>query len=374
MRFSDIRGHEDVKARLRQMADSGRIPHALLLYGAQGVGKTMLARAFAQYINCSRRHGGDSCGICPECRQTQALNNPDVHYIFPVIKKRKEKMPVSSDWSEEWGRMLSEHPWMEPESWNLVTEAGNTQPMIYVDDTDEIIKAAAMSSYSSDYKIFIVWQADKMGQEAANKLLKVLEEPFGDTIFIFLSNNVEALLPTIFSRLQRIEVPRMSDDETRQILLDAGYSAVTAAKIAVLAHGRPGAALAMASENSESREFADLYADAMRYAYAMKGDRMKSMSENLAALGREKCMRLLDYFSAQTRENFIYNLGVGELNSMTDREEAFSCKFAPFINVTNVEGINAEIDRARTDISRNANGKIVWFDLLLKLMVLLRRK
>lgn len=372
MKFSDIKGHEKEKETLRRMADINKIPHALLLYGTQGTGKFMLARAFAQYINCTNRHDGDSCGVCEACRQTETLNNPDLHYIFPVLKKSKGKAPYSSEWTDEWRRMLAEHPWMEPEEWNTIIEAGNSQPQIYAEQSGEISRIESLSTFSSDYKIFMIWQPERMGEEAANKILKILEEPYADTLFIFVCNDAGRLLPTIYSRLQRVEVGRYSDSEVAGILAEEGVPQQKAHTLASLSHGSVSAALELARSDSETEEFGDYFRQAMRFAYSRKALELKELADSLSQFGREKGMRVADYFSAQVRENYIYNLHVGALNSLTQSEEAFSCKFAPFIHERNVEAISSEINRVRTDIGRNANSKVVWFDFLLHLMLLIR--
>lgn len=373
MKFSDIAGHDNAKQELREMADSGKLPHAILLHGSQGLGKMRLARAFVQYIACENRSGGDSCGKCPACLQTRALNNPDIHYSYPIVKGGK-KTVYSTDYLEQWKEMLENHSYMQPEEWNDLINAGNSQPTFYAEESDEISRISAMSAYSADYKIFLIWLPEKMSTTVANKLLKLVEEPHPDTIFIMVSNSAADILPTIYSRLRRVEITRLSDDEIREHLKRLGATGDKAEKIVVLSQGIPAKAEELYRSGGEREEFANIFQEMMRNAYSVKVDLLKERGERMASMGREKNIRYLQYFTSQIRENFIANLMNPTLSEMTETETAFSSRFAPFIHAGNVEDIIAEADRARTDISRNANAKVVWLDFLLWLTRLIHRK
>ena len=372
MRFADITGNEEIKSDLRAMADSGKIPHALLISGPPGIGKMLMARAFISYINCEHPSNGDSCGLCPSCRRIDAGNNPDLHYIYPVCKSSSPRRSISADYAEQWRQMLKDSPYMDPAHWNTLLQVGNSQPTIYVDEADNISVQSAMSNYADKYKIFLIWLPEKMRTDTANKLLKLLEEPFADTLFICVSNEPGLILPTVYSRLRRLQMNAPSADQMTAALIRMGISPDRSASVARLAEGSMLKAVQIISSSGESEEFAGYFRNAMRYAYARKAESLKRLSEDLAMMGREKSLRALDYFARMTRENFIANLCSPPLNVMTPDEEDFSRKFAPFIHAANVEGIIREIDSARLDISRNANSKLVWFDFLLQLMLLLR--
>ncbi len=364
MKFSDIAGHSETISALRSLADEGRIPHALLLSGISGIGKFRIARAFAQYIHCSKRSGGDSCGVCPSCLQHQRHNNPDLHFIFPVLNKEKRK--VSADYIEEWKEMLNEWSYMPPEKWNDIISAGNSQPVIYVTESEDIISKASLSAFQEDYKIFLIWLPERMRPEAANKLLKIIEEPFDDTIFILVSNDDSKLLPTIFSRTQRFNLRPLSEhDIFLHLSSHRGVSEDVADTTAKISEGSVAKAEELICHPEELMEFSALFKEIMRMAYALKAAPLKTLSEKCAAMGREKLLRFLSYAARMIRENFIYNLHLSPLSLMTQDEEEFSQRFAPFIHEGNVEGLSNEISRASADISRNANGKIVMFDLFL---------
>lgn len=375
MRFADIVGHEEAKERLVRMADSGRVPHALMLAGKPGVGKMRLARAFAQYLACEHPVGGDSCGVCPNCRQVEKLNFPDVAYVYPVVRlKGSSKAPVSTDYAAQWRDYLRDNSYMPQPEWLEAIDAGNSQPIIYVDESAAIIHRLSLSSYNSRYKITIIWQPEKMNVEAANKLLKIIEEPYEDTVFILVSNNPEALLPTIRSRVQTIYLnPLEAATIASALERDYGLSAEAAHTAARLAQGSFLNALTAVSSSEEPAEFRDLFQAVMRSTYARNTIDMKLLSEKIAAFGREKIRRFFDYVGSMLRENYIYNLRTPELNFLSQEEETFSCRFSRFVNDRNVEALTEAVGKAANDIARNSNAKIVCFDLLLQIMMLIRQ-
>lgn len=374
MRFADITGNQYAVDSVREMVDSDRIPHALLISGPSGIGKMMLARALTAYINCENPNGGDSCGVCPSCRRINALNDPDIHFIYPIYKVKSRNLERSEDYMQEWKQFLTQSPFMDMTCWMELMNAENSQPKIFVDDANEITAKAALSTYSDRFKIFIIWLPERLQPEAANKILKILEEPHEDTLFIAVSNDPSAILPTIFSRFRRIEMRHPSSEEVARFLVEAGVSEGYAPTLASLAEGSLLKASQLVSAEGETQEFGNYFREIMRNAYSRKIPQLKKASDDLAALGREKSIRLLDYFAGMTRENFIANLCIPPLNVMTPEESQFSSRFAPFINVANAESIIKAINDAKRDISRNGNSKLIWFDLMILLMIFLRRK
>lgn len=374
MKFSETPGHLHLKDSLRRMADASRIPHALMLSGSPGLGKLSLARAFAQYVHCTHRSGGEPCGHCPSCLQHAGFNHPDVHFTFPVIKPEKG-YGLSDTYLENWKEFLSEDPYASPELWLEKLEAGNKRPVIYVDESEEIIRKASLSPFAAAQKIFIIWQPEKLNPEAANKLLKVIEEPSADTVFVLVSNQPGSVLPTIFSRTQRFSLSPLSPAELSAYVRSRfSMSSDEIAEVVKLAEGSPARALRLAREGGTNAEFASFFRDMMRASYAKKVADLRTLSENASALGREKLCRMLDYFSRMVRENFIYNLHVSPLVAMTREEEQFSQRFAPFIHAGNVEEMSRQTDLARRDVERNANSKLVMFDYMMHLTVLIHRK
>lgn len=373
MRFADIPGHQYEKQRLRALVDEERMPHALLLGGASGIGKFMLARALAAYIHCTARTpDGDSCGECPSCRQHRELNHIDTFYSYPVLKK--DGTTISRDYLEEWSEFLEKSPFMDFEQW--LARLGNTngQPVIYKEEAVELIYRLSRTARQSKYKIVLMWLPERMNETASNKLLKLIEEPADDTLFIFTSDNPAAILPTIYSRTQRIGVKSYSEEELRDILTQRyRLDGAEAAMAASLGEGSVTEALRARGTDRTQKLYLDLFINLMRKAYTRKVGELRDWADEVARLKREGSMRFYEYCARLVRENFIMNIGVSRLNSMSEEEKAFSVRFSPFINVYNVQSIFDVLTAARNDTAANGNPKIIAFDLAVKIILLIKR-
>lgn len=370
MKFADIIGHRSTIVSLREAVDTDHIPHAILLGGQEGIGKMRVARAFISYLYCMDRQRGDSCGKCPACLQNAHHNNPDVHFIFPRTgassKNTDSFLPL-------WNDFLDRHPYMPKDEWARAIDAGNTVPVIYRSDAADISRTAALSSFAYRYKTYVIWMPERMQPQCANALLKILEEPYPDTIFLLVSNEPDQLLPTIFSRTQRFNLKPLTEGEVYEILAAHGVEEPEAREVAALSEGNMVKAFDMTGEGGEIKEFSELFIRMMRLCYARSASAMRMLSDSIASLGREKTARFLAYCARMTRESFIFNLRTDGLNAMTRSEMEFNLRFSPFINHRNVEKIMAEFQRAHDDILRNANARLVLFDLMLKLMLQLRK-
>ena len=372
MRFSDIPFHDDVKQRLRDMVDSNRVPHALMLEGPSGTGKFMLARALAQYLHCTDRHDGEPCGKCPACLQHQGFNHIDTLFSFPVVKKGGTA--ISADYIDVFCDFMSEWPFMDFERWLSMLDNINAQPQIYVEEGAELLRRLGFTAHGSRYKVVLLWLPERMREETANKLLKLVEEPSDDTKFIMVSNNSRDVLPTIYSRTQRITVRRYDDAELASWLVSTkGIDSGEAANIARLAGGDVNRANALLGISGRGKENLDRFMALMRLAYQRKVADLRAWSNDLAKEGREGVLDFFSYACHMLRENFIYALHVAPLNSMNAGEEAFSSRFSPFVNERNIEELMAVFDAARADIAANANAKIVGFDVAIKVILLLKR-
>lgn len=377
MKFSEIPGHETVKQRLRQMALSGKLPHAILLEGPAGVGKMALARAFAQYIHCEHPDpNGDACGRCHSCRLHEAMNHIDTQYVFPVVKTDgMNSNPVSDDFRDQWVEYLKDRIYMDYQGWTALFGKKNAQLLTYVTESSALLHRLSFTSHVSRYKIVVWWLPEKMNEEAANKLLKMIEEPFDDTIFIMVSDRPRDILPTIYSRVQRIPVKRLPDETVARYLCDNyEISEADALAAAHIAEGNVVKAMEVLNQSKETALFFDMFVKLMRLAYQKNVAELRRWSDELAALGRDCEIRFYDYAMRMVRENFVYNFNVPEISYMTSTEEQFSVRFARFITVDNVERIIRVFDRARTDIAGNANGKIVNLDVTIKIIMLLLPK
>lgn len=369
MRFCDIPAHDSVKDRLKALVDNDRLPHALLLHGRPGVGKLMMARALAQYIHCTDRHDGDSCGHCPACLQHASFNHVDTHFSFPVLKRKGKDTIVSDDWIEEWREFLTENPFADFKEWLVKLDNVNGQPRIYVEESTDLIRKLSYTSRTGR-QIVIMWLPERMGPETANKMLKLIEEPLGDTMFILVSNDVEAILPTILSRLQRVEMLRLPDDVVaRYIAQKHDIPHDRALSLAHLADGSITDAQSRVTNFARQEQYLELFINLMRLAYQKKVADLRAWSNEVASLGREGTVDFLTYCIEQIRENFIYHLGDRRLTFMTVDEEKFARNFHRFINERNVLDLTARFETAIKDILANANAKIVLFDLAVRIII-----
>lgn len=372
MRFADIPGHDDVKNRLREMVDNDRLPHALVLEGIPGIHKWSLARATAAYIHCTDRQGGDSCGKCDACRQHASFNHIDTFYSFPVVKINS-KPTTSDDWAPEFRDFMTEEPLMDTSHWLARLGNANAQPQIYVEEASRLIERLNLKARNSRYKVVLMWLPERLHTSAANKLLKLIEEPYPDTLFIMSSDNPAAILPTIYSRTQRIAVRRYTDSEVAAILTAQGVDAQAAAAAAQLAEGQLTAALNAAGKGTDRHAFFDLFTALMRGAWQKKVRDLREWSLKVANLGREGAMAFYSYCAEMIRDNFVLNLGNDSLVSLSGDEMTFSRRFSPYINERNVEGFLALMDSAREDTAANGNQKIIAFDLAVSAIILLRK-
>ena len=374
MNFSDIPSHENVKRQLRDMVADGRVPHALLLHGPAGTGKFMLARTFAQYLHCEHPTPDcEPCGECQSCRAHQSHSHVDTLYVFPVVKTDKIKEPVSDDYIEEFRRFMTLSPFMDFDRWASTFDKKNAQPIIYVYESAALERRLATSASASHYKIVLMWFPEKMNEQAANKLLKLIEEPYDDTLFILVSDDASAILPTIRSRCRPIEVTRLDDATvadylTRRLSMDS-QDALASAHIA---GGDVNAALRSVDATSVSRMFFDFFVRLMRLAYLRDVKGLLQWSGDVTSMGREQEVKFYDYCQRLIRENFVFRLNVPGITYLNRTEAQFSEKFARFITERNAEGIITQMNRASADIAGNANGKIVNFDFAIKMIILIK--
>ena len=355
MFFKDIIGHEEIKQHLLQSVAENKIPHAQLFCGPDGVGKFAMAIAYARYLNCTGRKPGDTdaCGECPSCRQITSMMHPDIHYVFPIYKTSSPKRAISDDYIKEWRRMVSETKYISIEGWLEEIKAENSQPQIYVDESQQIIRKLSYKSFESEYKVMIIWLPELMNEQCANKLLKILEEPYEKTIFLLVSNRPDKLLTTILSRTQPIHFKGLPHNLISQTLQERfSVDAEAADAVTRLSSGSYRRALELMKQTGENKQFFDFFVQMMRLAYARKIKEMKIWSEEVAKLGREAEKRFLQYCQRMIRENYIYNTRIPSIIYLTPEERNFSTRFAPFINEKNVIQIMEELGRAESDISR----------------------
>ena len=373
--FKDVIGQEALKEKLRREVDEGHIPHAQLFCGPSGVGKLALALAYARYLCCTNRSDGEACGHCQSCKQWDQLMHPDVHFMFPIVSSEKKKKTICADYLTEWRELLINSPYFSYSQWLEAIDAENSQALIYGKESDEITKTLSLKPVQGDFKITIIWLPEKMNDTCANKMLKLLEEPPERTIFLLCSEEPERMLSTILSRAQRINLPRLTEIEIAEALQNKyGIEPRDSENLAHLANGSFVKALDQIHLNEDNDRYLELFISLMRLAYARRIREMKAWSEEVASLGREKQKELLTYCQRMIRESFMANFHQKQMSYMNLEEQNFTSRFAPFVNEGNAMGIMQELSEAQIHIEQNVNAKMVFFDLALKMIVLLIKK
>ena len=373
--FDEVIGQREVQQRLMQMVSEDRLPHALMLCGPAGCGKKALAVGFAKVLLSSNtQHPTPNTN---NEAMLARLEHPDLHFTYPTIKlpsMSADHKPVSDDFAREWHELIAAGPYFSMNEWLQQMGGENQQAIITAGESDALIRKLSLKSSQGGYKVSIVWLPERMNIECANKILKLLEEPPSQTVFIMVCEEPDKLLETIRSRVQRIDVKKIDDDSMREALVSRrGLEPDTAQRIARMANGNWLRAVEMLSADSENELFLDLFQSLMRLAYMRKVKDLKTWSERMASMGRERQKRFLEYFLRLIRENFMYNFHEADIVYMTQREEDFARNFARFVNEANILPISELANRAIRDIGQNANAKIVFFDLALQMIVLLIR-
>ena len=376
MNFSEVIGQDDVKSRLLTLIESGKMPHSLLLYGAPGCGKMALALALASHLL------GENDANNPKAASVKAMldrwEHPDLHFSYPVIRPTgttADHKMISDDFAKEWHLLLKKGPYFDMDTWLEHMNAANQQAIIFASESDNLTRKLNLKSSMGGYKVAIIWLPERMNVECANKLLKLLEEPPHQTLFIMVSEAPERLLETVRSRTQMIQVKRIDTVVLERALVEKrGLDDDTAHRVAQIANGSWLDAIRMLNADSEAKQFFNDFVGVMRASYRRDIREMKAWSERVATYGREKQKRMLLYFHRMFRENFMYNFKQSSLIHFTQDEEQFAQKFAPFINEKNIVELYELVELNIRDLSQNANPKIVFFDFTLRVTMLLVRK
>ncbi len=381
MRFADVLGHEELKSRLRMSVANGRVAHAQLLVGEAGYGTLPIALAYAQYLNCPNRTAEDSCGECQSCHQMSELAHPDLHLAMPINKQGKKsgEQLLSKQFMPLFREKMSEHEgYLTPDEWYEAMELGKTlKGAIAVAEADEIIRTLSYKSYSGGYKVMVIWLPEMMSEEAANKLLKILEEPWERTLFLMVTESAEQLLATILSRTQRVEVGRIEQRALEQYAATRGIT--DSHRLHSIVHLSAGDYRSLKSllsgEGGEQRAaFMELFMELMRLSYNDKHMELIEWAERVGQLPRAEQLALLRYSMEMLREAYIRHAGLSELCYTWGEEANFSTKFAPFIGNENIEFLMQEIELAVTQLSQNANPTILFTHFALLVSKQIKRR
>jgi DNA polymerase-3 subunit delta' len=377
MLFNNIIGQEHIKNHLKTSADNGRIPHAQLFIGKEGTGTLASAIAYAQYLLCATNDDADSCNL-----KCEKLAHPDLHFAFPVATNDKvKKHPVSNLFLDDWRSFVKEQPYGSLFNWFRHIGVENKQGQIGVDEAEQIVKSLQLKSYEGGYKVMIIWHAEKMNTSAANKLLKLIEEPPEKTIFLLVTDDREQIINTILSRCQILDFPVLSESDISEALIANENSFhAEASKIAHQAEGNYNKALHLLHHDSSDIIFENWFILWVRTAFKAKGNaaviqNLIEWSDTIAKSGRETQKRFLQYCLQFFRQALLHNYNAKELVFLEPEDKGFTLdKFAPFIHSGNIGEIEKEVSEAQYHIERNGNAKIIMLDLSIKLTRLLHSK
>jgi DNA polymerase-3 subunit delta' len=373
MYFRDVVGQTELKQQLIEAAKRGFVPHAQMFVESGGAGAFPIALAYARYLNCTNRTPSDSCGQCPSCHKYDALAHPDLIFVFPMAKREKKKIKCD-DYMPEWRAFLSISPYFSFDAWANYIEVGNTQPIIYSQESEEITHKLSFRIYESEYRILFIWMPEKMHLTCANKLLKLVEEPSDNTLIFMVTDEPDAILGTILSRVQRINVRSIAAPDIASALVNIELlDQQSANDLARMSAGNYLKAKELINVSDEHAFFLEQFQEIMRNAWGRNIKGMKTQSEKLAPIGRERQKNFLAYCQRLMRENFIYRFNTPDLNYMSRLEAEFAAKFSPHIHEHNVCAISEELTKAEIDIAQNVNAKIVFFDMFLRIALQIRK-
>jgi DNA polymerase-3 subunit delta' len=406
MQFSKVIGQKETKEQLMHMVQHNRLSHALLFLGREGTGALSLARAMAQYVVCEKVNGkqgkntpqsvpeapslfgdakpampedtgdnskefkNDSCGECPSCMKAAKMVHPDIHFSYPVIPKKSGDKPVSTDYMTEWREFLEKHPYGNSYSWLQFIDAENKQGNITAQECNDITRKMSLKSFEAGYKILIMWMPELLGKEG-NKLLKLIEEPPPDTLFIFVAENEAAILPTILSRTQLIRIPPLTRLDIEAALeLQEGLSVKKAEQIAAISNGNYNEALEQLAHADDDWEV--FLRDWLNSIIKTGPVAQVKWIDEISKIGREKQKQFLVYFIHLMETAIklrIISAPDGE-SSLND----FALRFNKLCSLEQQEAIVNELDQAIYYVERNANAKMLFHALTIKLYHIISNK
>ena len=377
MQFKDVIGQDAVKQRLIGSVRENHVSHAQLFLGPAGSGKLPLALAYAQYILCPNRTETDSCGVCPTSQKMQKLVHPDLHFVVPTATTKKIKSNPESDlFMEEWREyVIQNQGYVDTSSWYTFLDVENKQGYMSVRDAASLLRKLSMKSYEGEYKIAIIWMAEKMRVDTANKLLKLLEEPPEKTVFLLIAEYQEELLATIKSRTALVKIPAIDINKVQQALVERlGCAPQQAHDAAMISEGNWITACHSVQDSEEHKFFFTTFQQWMRLCFKAAYSELIDFSNNIKSLGREKQKELLEYGLRIVRNSLLFNNNLAEIVMLPNDEKTFNSKFAPFVNPANLAQIAELFEEAMRQIERNGYAPLIFTDMSFKMVGLLKKK
>jgi DNA polymerase-3 subunit delta' len=397
MQFSKIINQQEVKKQLVELVQHNRLSHALLFLGKEGSGALSLAFALAQYITCERtsvnsrestssgslfgdapttsnlttQTSNDSCGICPSCLKAVQFIHPDIHFSYPVVTKKSGSPPLSVDYIQEWREFIKSYPYGNVYDWLQFIGAENKQGNITANECNEIIRKLSLKSFESEYKVLIMWMPEYLGAEG-NKLLKLIEEPPPNTLFILVAENESLLLPTIVSRCQMIKIPALETSDIEKALIERNNTdQAKARQVAATAEGNYREALQLLQHAEE--DWQGYLRDWLNSIIKTGPIPQTKWVEEISRLGREKQKQFLRYFNHLLEQSIRSRIMGGNVY-LPDNEKDFTDRLNRLADIGQQQAIIEELDRATYYIERNANAKILFHALTIKLYHIIQDK
>ncbi|MBS1765645.1 MAG: DNA polymerase III subunit delta' [Bacteroidetes bacterium] len=375
MQFKDVVGQQEIKQLLLKMAGSGRIAHAMLFLGQTGSGTLPLAVAFAQYLNCENPLADDSCGQCTSCRQYEQLAHPDLHFVVPVNSTDEVKKPRTDDFIAQWRQSFTANPYLTLNDWYQAIGIEKKQGIIAAEESAGITHKLFLKSFTGRYKILIMWHAEKMNAATSNKLLKIIEEPPDDSVFILTTDRYDGILPTILSRTQMVKVP-IPDTETLVNFLktEKNIEVNHARSMARLAGNDISETLQLLRNDNRQEQPEQVFLSWLRMCWNISKDYKKLYSwvEEMARLSRDEQRNFLVFGISTARECLIANLAGPQHARYNEQTFAGFERFSKMITPQNIESFSKTLQEGAFHIERNANAKILFLDLSFRMHHILR--
>ncbi len=367
MIFSDIPGLESVKKKLSRSIESGKIAHAQLFAGPQGSANLCLAIAYAALLNCTNRIDGEACGECPSCQKISKSIHPDLHFVFPVCsaKNKTGKDVISDSFIAEWREFIHQNPYGGPSEWSQEFGGENKQLNISKEESRNIIKKLSLKSFEGEYKVMIIWLAEYMHPNAANAILKLLEEPPEKTVFLLVTYDHEQIIGTILSRVQLLKIRPFNKEEISGYLVKKHeLNSERAIQIANMASGDLTQAINMIHEVEDDTH--KLFQEWMRVCFSNNHPMMVEWAENFSKSTKINQKGLFQYGMSILRESLLVQNGVDSVN-LTDSENAFVINFSKALDLSKLEKIYQDLNTAYYHLERNGNTKIIFLDTSLQI-------
>ena len=371
MQFKEIIGQEAIKRQLIQTVADNRVSHAQLFLSSSGSGALPLAIAYAQYINCLDKSAVDSCGVCSSCRKYARYIHPDLHFSYPFFASKDIKIAV--DVLDEWRNMLLHDPYFDLDIWRSQLHAENKQANINIAECHDIIKKLSYKAFEGETKVLILWLPEFLDKEG-NALLKIIEEPPKNTLFLLVANNQEQILSTLLSRTQIVKIPKLPDATIEQYLVEKhALSEQQAKEYSFLADGNLIDAKLLVEQTQN--DHAEKFAEWLRMGYSNKGLDLIAFVDQAASWGRENQKNFLKYGISFLRDCSLLLSEAAELVKLPPRALETAKKLSAHVLDLNMAGaIISELETAHYHIERNANPKILFLDVSLQLVKIIKFK